>query len=179
MMKIIFIKAGYVPFPWSGDPMKKHPALDEAGLQRAISQLRRVVREKGLRASAARERVARAALLYGGHFTVEDLVRRSKDERLEETHASTVYRTLPLLLEAGLVEEIRVHRDEGAFYERAFEREHHDHLVCLVCGAVVEFHSDEIEEVQREVAASFGFVLTGHSHELRGTCTACRERRRA
>lgn len=155
--------------------MKKSHSLDEAGLQRALALLRRVVREKGLRASSARERVALAALRYGGHFTVEDLVRRSKDERLEETHASTVYRTLPLLLEAGLLEEIRVHRDEGTFYERAFEREHHDHLVCIGCGAVVEFHSEEIEEVQREVAVSFGFLLTGHSHELRGTCTACRE----
>lgn len=86
--------------------MKKSHSLDEAGLQRALALLRRVVREKGLRASSARERVALAALRYGGHFTVEDLVRRSKDERLEETHASTVYRTLPLLLEAGLLEEI-------------------------------------------------------------------------
>lgn len=156
--------------------MKKSPSLDEAGIERALAVLRRHVRQKGLRASAARERVARAALLYGGHFTVEDLVRRSKDERREETHASTVYRTLPLLLDAGLVEEIRVHRDEGAFYERSFEREHHDHLVCVQCGAVVEFHSEEIEEVQREVARSFGFVLTGHSHELRGACGPCRER---
>ncbi len=155
--------------------MRKAPPLDEAGLRRALEMLRRVVIEKGLRNSVARERVARAALLYSGHFTVDDLVRRSKGGQIEVTHASSVYRTLPLLIEAGLIEETRVHCDEGTLYERAFEREHHDHLVCIRCGAVVEFHSEEIEEVQREVAVGFGFLLTGHSHELRGICSRCTE----
>ena len=149
------------------------PNLDEKGIERGLQQLRSVTHEKGLKNSAVREAVARAALLRTGHFSVEDLAADLKQSGPKKPHSATVYRVLPILVEAGLVQETLVTRGEGTFYERAFEREHHDHLICTSCGTVVEFHSEEIEALQSELAVAFGFRLTAHVHELLGLCTDC------
>lgn len=148
--------------------------LDDAGLQRALDQLQEAVRVRGLKRSAVRDAVARAALRRKGHFSVEDLVQELRESGDLDAHPATVYRVLPLLIEAGLVQMTLVSAGEGARYERAFEREHHDHLICTTCGKIVEFHFEAIELLQRDVAERFGFRLTGHVHELLGTCRDCR-----
>lgn len=148
-------------------------ALDDAALARAIERLRQVVRARGLKASAVRDQVARVALRRDGHFFVEDLVRDLKARRVADVHPATVYRVLPLLVEAGLLQPTLMSTGEGMCYERAFEREHHDHLICTTCGQVVEFHFEAIEVLQRDVAERFGYQLTGHIHELLGTCGEC------
>lgn len=148
--------------------------LDDAGLQRALDQLQEAVRMRGLKRSAVRDAVARAALRRKGHFSVEDLVQELRESGDLDAHPATVYRVLPLLIEAGLVQMTLVSAGEGARYERAFEREHHDHLICTTCGKIVEFHFEAIELLQRDVAERFGFRLTGHVHELLGTCRDCR-----
>lgn len=153
--------------------------LDERGLERAVERLRALTRNKGLKNSSAREGVARAALRRQGHFSVEDLVKELRAGGVTDVHPSTVYRVLPLLVEAGLLQVTLVSRGEGARYERAFEREHHDHLICTACGVVVEFHFEAIEVLQRDLATRFGFHLTGHIHELLGICKDCRSIRRA
>jgi Fur family transcriptional regulator, ferric uptake regulator len=150
------------------------PALDDAGLQRALDRLLAVVRERGLKSSAVREAVARVALLRQGHFSVEDLVTELREGGVSDAHTATVYRVLPLLVEAGLLQLALVSTAAGARYERAFEREHHDHLICVGCGKVVEFQFEAIELLQSDVAERFGFQLTGHVHELLGTCKDCR-----
>lgn len=148
--------------------------LDEDDVERALERLRTMTRDKGLKNSAAREAVARAALQRKGHFSVDDLVTELRAGRNSDAHPSTVYRVLPLLVEAGLLQVTLVSRGEGARYERAFEREHHDHLICTVCGKVVEFHFEAIEVLQQDLADRFGFRLTGHVHELHGICKECR-----
>jgi Fur family transcriptional regulator, ferric uptake regulator len=150
------------------------PALDDAGLQRALDRLLVVVRERGLKTSAVREAVARAALRRQGHFSVEDLVKELREGDFSDAHPATVYRVLPLLVDAGLLQLALVSTAAGAHYERAFEREHHDHLICIRCGKVVEFQFEAIELLQSDVAERFGFQLTGHVHELLGTCKECR-----
>jgi Fur family ferric uptake transcriptional regulator len=150
------------------------PALDEAGVARALERLNGVVRARGLKASSTRDAVARAALCRRGHFSVDELIADLRSGGAAEVHAATVYRVLPLLVEAGLLQMTLVSNREGARYERAFEREHHDHLICTMCGKVVEFEFEAIEVLQRDVAERFGFHLTGHVHELLGTCRDCR-----
>lgn len=159
--------------------IRQPTSLDERGLGRAIEQLREVVRRRGLKSSAVREVVARAALQQSGHFTVEALVTRLRESGVADTHPATVYRVLPLLVEAGLLQTTLLSSGEGACYERAFEREHHDHLICTSCGTVVEFHFEAIEILQRDLAAKFGFDLDRHFHELLGTCKTCRADGRA
>ncbi len=150
-------------------------ALDDAAVTRALEKLREVVRARGLKASATRDAVARAALARNGHFFVEELVRELKDRQVVDAHPATVYRVLPLLVDAGLLQPTLMSTGEGMCYERAFEREHHDHLICTTCGQVVEFQFEAIEVLQRDVAERFGFRLTGHIHELLGTCKECDE----
>jgi len=148
--------------------------IDDAGLERALQHLRESVRERGLKSSSVREAVARAALRRQGHFCVNDLVQELRGQGVADAHAATVYRVLPLLVEIGLIQMTLVSTGESARYERAFEREHHDHLICTACGKVVEFQFEAIEMLQRDIAERFGFQLTGHVHELLGTCKECR-----
>lgn len=143
-------------------------------IERALVRLRTVLHEKSLKMSKVREAIARAALTYEGHFSVEDLVRVLQANNVRDAHLATVYRALPLMVEAGLVEPALISRSDGQRYERSFEREHHDHLVCTACGHVVEYHSEALEALQREIAERYGFQLEDHVHELRGRCRACR-----
>ncbi|NVB37561.1 transcriptional repressor [Pseudenhygromyxa sp. WMMC2535] len=149
--------------------------LDSAGIERALEQLHALVKARGLKSSATREAVARAALRRRGHFSVDQLVADLEQSEAPVVHPATVYRVLPLLVDAGLLQVTLISQGQGTLYERAFEREHHDHLICTACGKVIEFEFEAIEVLQRDVAERFGFRLTGHVHELLGTCTACRD----
>ena len=85
---------------------------------------------------------------------------------------TTVYRTLKLLCEAGLAMEI--HFSDGiARYELAASDSHHDHMVCVACGKVIEIYDPRIEKIQHELADKYDFLLRGHVHNLYGICSAC------
>ena len=124
-----------------------------------------------LKQTRQREVVLQTFLEAKRHVTSEDLY-----QAVREQHANigytTVYRTMKLLVEAGLATER--HFDDGITrYE--IEQEHHDHLVCVKCGKIQEFESDSIERTQSEIAAQHGFEILRHRHELYGHCAACRE----
>ncbi len=86
-----------------------------------------------------------------------------------------MYRALPLLVDAGLVQPVGL-GGEVRRYESAFGHPHHDHLVCTRCGKVVEFEFEAFEILQRAIAERHGFSLQGHVHELFGTCDRCSHR---
>jgi Fur family transcriptional regulator, ferric uptake regulator len=153
-------------------------ALDSTAIDRALEQLSELVHRRGLKSSSVRDAVARAALARRGHFTVDELIHDLRRKGVDGVHPATVYRVLPLLVEAGLLQAALMSSGDSARYERAFEREHHDHLICTECGQVLEFQSEAIEVLQREVAETFGFDLTGHVHELLGRCQQCAKRAR-
>jgi len=141
----------------------------------AADRLRAFLRGRGLRMTAEREALVRAALGRRRHFTLEELVREvvRRDTRASR---ATVYRSLPILVEAGILLPVLV-SDEPRRFELALGRRHHDHLLCRRCGRVVEFRSPAIEEQQLSIAARHGFRLTGHIHELVGDCATCRRAR--
>lgn len=149
------------------------PALDSGGLDRALERLQTVVRARGLKSSGVRDAIARAALQCEGHFTAEELLAVLRAQGAKDTHPATVYRVLPLLVDAGLIQESLLSAGQGHRYERAFEREHHDHIICTSCGAVVEFEFEAFEVLQRDISERLGFRLTGHVHELFGICKSC------
>jgi Fur family ferric uptake transcriptional regulator len=149
------------------------PTLDPGGIDRALEQLHAVVHRKGLKSSEVRDAVARAALRCAGHFTAEELHATLRAQGSIDTHAATVYRVLPLLVEAGLIQEALLSAGQGHRYERAFERDHHDHIICTSCKKVVEFEFEAFEVLQRDVSERLGFRLTGHVHELLGICKHC------
>ena len=108
------------------------------------------------------------------HVSAEDLYKRLIDMG-EEIGLATVYRVLNQFDDAGIVTR---HNFEGG--KSVFEltqQHHHDHLICLDCGKVIEFSDDSIEARQREIAAKHGIRLTNHSLYLYGHCAEgdCRE----
>ena len=100
------------------------------------------------------------------HPAAEDVYRRAS--RIEgRISLATVYRTIRLLEEAGILEK-HDFGDGRARYEE-IQRTHHDHLIDVDTGEVVEFVNEEIEALQEAVARELGYRLTGHRHELYGT----------
>lgn len=121
------------------------------------------VRAQGLRMTGQRRIIARILEEAADHPDVEELHRRAAaiDPRIA---LSTVYRTVRLLSEAGILERHEF-TDGRARYESA-NHEHHDHLVDLQTGKVIEFHSPEIEELQARIARDLGYRITGHRLQL-------------
>jgi Fur family ferric uptake transcriptional regulator len=155
-------------------PAETRKAPKEDVVLRALERFRDTLRCRGQRYSSVREAIVRVALGYEGHFEVNDLVNELRQAGIEDAHLATVYRTLPLLVEAGIIQQTLLSSGERHFYEPAFERPHHDHLICVGCGKVVEFEFEAFEVLQRDIAKRYGFELTAHVHELLGRCTECR-----
>jgi len=118
---------------------------------------------KGMRMTGQRRVIARVLSDCEDHPDVEELFRRCSeiDNRIS---ISTVYRTVKLFEDAGIVER-HDFRDGRARYEQLRES-HHDHLIDLRSGEVIEFESHEIERLQTEVARRLGYRLVGHRLEL-------------
>lgn len=136
---------------------------------RARSKLVTYLSRHGLKQTRQREAILEAFLAAEGHVTSEDLYERVRGES-PEIGAATVYRTLKLLVDAG-VANASTFREGVTVYEP--EQHHHDHLVCLGCGEIIEFECDEIETKQLEIARSHGYRLTRHRLHLFGYCPAC------
>lgn len=124
-----------------------------------------------LKQTKQRELILQTFLEAKRHVTSDDLYQAVRKEHSNIGY-TTVYRTMKLLVEAGLATER--HFDDGITrYE--IEQEHHDHLVCVRCGKIQEFECEEIEERQNEVASEYGFEVLRHRHELYGHCSSCRK----
>lgn len=120
---------------------------------------------KGLRMTEQRRVVARVIAAAEDHPDVEELYARAAaiDPKIS---LATVYRTVKIFEEAGLLEKLEF-GDGRARYEDA-ERDHHDHLIDVNSGEVIEFVDPEIEELQERIAARLGYRLIGHRLELLG-----------
>ncbi|CAN7547391.1 transcriptional repressor [Agrobacterium genomosp. 3] len=121
--------------------------------------------ERGMRMTDQRRVIARVLQESADHPDVEELYRRSSavDPRIS---ISTVYRTVKLFEDAGIIER-HDFRDGRSRYETVPE-EHHDHLIDLKNSVVIEFHSPEIEALQEKIAREHGFKLVDHRLELYG-----------
>ncbi|MBV7256299.1 transcriptional repressor [Pacificimonas sp. WHA3] len=121
--------------------------------------------ERGLRITDQRRVIARVLSKADDHPDVEELYARASkvDPKIS---IATVYRTVRLFEEVGILER-HDFRDGRARYEPTPE-EHHDHLIDVESGEVVEFHDEELEELQRKIAEKLGFELVDHRMELYG-----------
>ena len=121
--------------------------------------------DKGMRMTEQRRVIARVLERSDDHPDVEELYRRSVaiDDRIS---ISTVYRTVKLFEDAGIIER-HDFRDGRSRYETVPD-EHHDHLIDLRSGAVIEFRDEEIEKLQEAIARKLGFRLVDHRLELYG-----------
>ncbi len=102
------------------------------------------------------------------HFRVQDLLARL-GRRHPEVGQATLYRNLPILVESGILQEGPTDADGQTFYEAAHE-EHHDHIVCVDCRRIFEFHDEAIESRQVSVAKRLGFAPRDHRHVIYASC---------
>jgi Fur family transcriptional regulator, ferric uptake regulator len=132
------------------------------------SRIERLCADKRLRMTGQRRIIARVLSVAKDHPDVEEVYKRANavDPRIS---LSTVYRTLKLFAQNGILERHDFGAGRGR-YEQATRR-HHDHLIDLDSGKVIEFRNEEIERLQERVARELGFELIGHKLELYGVPT--------
>ncbi|HAH10354.1 MAG TPA: transcriptional repressor [Alphaproteobacteria bacterium] len=120
---------------------------------------------KGLRMTGQRRVIARVLSTSADHPDAEELYRRASavDKNIS---IATVYRTVRLFEDAGILER-HDFRDGRSRYEEV-PSEHHDHLIDVVSGKVIEFQNEQIERLQREIAEKLGYKLVDHRLELYG-----------
>ena len=131
------------------------------------------IAERGLKSTRQRDAILEAFLASDRHLSIEELYLHLRGSHPGIGYA-TVYRTLKLFAESGIAREFQF-GDGQTRYEHVAEGEHHDHLVCVRCGAICEFTNDAVEEMQNRIAAAHGFVIQYHKMELYGLCPLCNE----
>jgi Fur family transcriptional regulator, ferric uptake regulator len=143
-------------------------------LTAAITKFSGFLQQQGLKLTSEREALVREIFSIHYHFEADELLFKMKQNSVKISRA-TVYRTLELLVKSGLVR--RVHLGEDHYhYEHVSGHSHHDHLVCTTCGAVIEFHDEELERRQREICERKKFTPTFHNLQILGLCDACRRK---
>ena len=126
---------------------------------------------RGLRSTDQRKLIVETFFKAPNHISIEELLAEVRQQDPKVGYA-TVYRTLKLLTECGVAFE-RKFGDGLTRYELADESSHHDHLICVDCGKIIEFEEPQIEELQERIAARYGFLLKTHKHEMYGSCAEC------
>jgi Fur family ferric uptake transcriptional regulator len=130
--------------------------------------------KRGLRSTEQRRLIIDTFFDSPEHVTIEQLLHKVREVDPGVGYA-TVYRTMKMLSDGGIVEE-RKFGDGFTRYELADGDAHHDHLICMDCGNITEFEEPLIEELQERIAARYGFLVRHHKHELYGICRPCQER---
>lgn len=149
--------------------IRKTPDLDLDGL---LSKFEVYLQKKSLKLTNQRRKILEKILeMDKTHFTADDLVDEFRNERPRVSKA-TVYRTLSVLVEPGILEEHQF-GDSQKVYELSEGRPHHDHLICTSCGKILEFFNEAMEELQDKVAKGHGFHPTHHSQKIYGICQTC------
>jgi len=139
--------------------------------RKAKEDFRSYLSTQGLKSTRQREIILDEFLRAGEHLSTEDLYLRLRSQHPHIGYA-TVHRTLKLFAECGIAEP-RHFGDGQTRYESSADEEHHDHLICTVCGAIVEFENPQIEALQESVARQHGFHIQRHRMELYGCCRQC------
>ena len=140
---------------------------------RSHALLDRHLAEKGLRRTRQREVLLDAFLDADTHISIDELYDSIRDAH-PTIGPATVYRCMNLFVQAGVAKERRFNEGKVRF-EPGADVDHHDHLICTVCGEIQEFEDDRIEALQEGIAAARGFTVSFHRMELYGVCPGCRK----
>lgn len=141
--------------------------------QRVRELFQNYLRKKGLVYTFQRSKILNLFLHADRHLSEEDICKGLKREGVGKI---TVFRTLKLLKECSLIEQVTDSSGKSR-YEIEIDRPHHDHLVCLECGAIMEIQWPEVEKIQEKVSKKIGFTIQYHRHELFGRCKECAKKK--
>jgi len=129
------------------------------------------LKSKELKYTSERKSIVKAMFSFHKHFDVEELFEKLRKQGNHISRA-TIYRTIPLLLKSGLITETLRCQDKIS-YENIFNKKHHDHLLCVKCGKIIEFYNEKIEKLQEEVCRQHNFVPIEHRLGIKGYCEDC------
>jgi Fur family ferric uptake transcriptional regulator len=125
---------------------------------------------RGLKCTGERLRIVEHVFEKHNHFDADQLLADMKQRNLRVSR-STVYRSLALLVDAGLLRELQF--GPCTAYEHDYGYPQHEHLYCEKCGQVFEFASDELIRLQDEICRKFRFRPTNHKFVIQGVCEKC------
>lgn len=124
---------------------------------------------KNLRITSQRQAIIDTVFNTEEHFTAEQLLEWSRKSDKSVSRA-TVYRTLPLLTESGLVHEMDFGKDCKVYDPNYADHPNHNHIICQDCEKIVEFDSEKIEKLEDEISHRLGFSVKTHRLQITGTC---------
>ena len=138
----------------------------DAGVRQRIYDF---ILEKGLRKTAQRDAIIEAAFSTTEHYTAEDLLTLAK--KLEPSVSrATVYRTLPLLVECGVLKEMDFGKDYKYYDPNYVDHPTHNHLICVDCDRIVEFEDRNIETLENCITKRLGFSPATKTIRIEATC---------
>ena len=142
-------------------------------LELYLEELKAIVKKRGLKYSAQREQILKVLFNAKNHLTPEEIYQEVKKEN-SSIGLATVYRTLSFLEREEMVSSISF-GSEGKKYELN-RGEHHDHMICIKCGKIIEFFDEELEQLQEEIAKRASFKLITHQMNMYGICSECQKK---
>ncbi len=153
------------------------PILSRQMVREAEGILHQHLKRVGLKQTAQRDTILRTFLETRDHLSTDELHRlvQKKDAGIGYT---TVYRTLKLLADCGLASEVAFH-DGVSRYEHQYNRRSHHHMVCTECGSSVEFFSQEVGQLEKEIGRKYHYLTTRHTFQIYGICEECRGKHEA
>lgn len=164
------------PLP-CGRPTPESSLRPSKKAERWEEKLQAYLDSKGLKHSTQRVKIMNYILLLPGHFRVQDIAREIQSVS-PGIGAATIYRNIKTLCDAGIVRETLVDQDGQTVYE-LLDDDHHDHIVCLDCRQIFEFHEEGIEEIQRGLTQKMKFSEAQHRHVIYAHCDYLKGRKPA
>lgn len=143
--------------------------MAEAGGKRAKQRFRDFLAQRNLRLTAQRRAILESAFDTEQHFTADQLLEWSR-HRDKSVSLATVYRTLPLLTESGLVREMDFGKDRKVYDPNYAERPSHNHIICQDCQKIVEFESRQLESLENRISRQLGFSVRSHRLQITANC---------
>ena len=137
--------------------------------QAAKARFMEFLNQKNLRLTSQRQAIIDTVFSTDEHFTAEQLLEWSR-RRDKSVSRATVYRTLPLLTESGLVREMDFGKDYKFYDPNYAHHPHHSHIICQDCEKIVEFDSDKIEKLENEISHKLGFEVKAQRLQITGRC---------
>jgi Fur family ferric uptake transcriptional regulator len=133
------------------------------------------IADKGLRKTSQRDAIIEAAFSTTEHYTAEDLLARARKVDPSVSRA-TVYRTLPLLVECGVLKEMDFGKDHKYYDPNYIDHPHHNHLICVDCNKIVEFEDQHIELLEDCISKRLGFSPASKSLRIEANCDELKKR---
>ena len=144
--------------------------------QKPLDRFEEYLQSKGMRNTRQRRMIVEQVFRQHEHFDADDLIANlTREIGARKVSRPTVYRTLSEMVDAGLLR--RMDLGGRGVFEHDYGYPQHDHLHCQECNKLIEFHSQQLQQIRDAVANEHGFLVTGHRLIISGICSQCSRKR--